>query len=96
MSNALIWPIDKTLSGTSTLDQSGPGSNANKWLLCIPQSITGTSPSDCFVSYPGHSLEEFYPSAEMQSVYSAVPDFGKNAMAIENDSFYLFWILILC
>ena len=33
-------------------------------------SRTWTSPSDCLVAYPGHSLEEFYPSAEMQSVYS--------------------------
>ena len=28
-------------------------------------------PSDCLVSYPGHSLGESYPSAEIQSVYSA-------------------------
>ena len=38
--------------------QSGPGSNGNEGLLCIPQSpsITGTSPSDCLVSYAGHSF----------------------------------------
>ena len=38
----------------------------------IPQSssTTGTPPSDCLVSYTGHSLEKFYPSAEVQSVYS--------------------------
>ena len=43
---------------TTTLGQSGPGSDGNKDVLCILQSssITGTSPSDCFVSYPGHSL----------------------------------------
>ena len=53
-----IWPIDWTLSGVTTLSQSGPGSNGNEEILCIPQSssITGTSPSDCLVSYPGHSL----------------------------------------
>ena len=41
----------------------------------IPQSssITEASPSDYLVSYPGHSLGESYPSAEMQSVYSAAP-----------------------
>ena len=42
-------------------------------MLRIPQnpSITGTSPSDCLVSYPGHSLGDgSYPSAEVQSVYS--------------------------
>ena len=38
--------------------QSGPGSNGNEGELRITQStsITGTSPSDCLVSYPGHSL----------------------------------------
>ena len=35
--------------------------------------ITGASPSDFLVFYPGHSLKESYPSEEMQSVYSAVP-----------------------
>ena len=38
--------------------QSGPGNNGNEGVVCIPQSpcITGTSPSDCLASYPGHSL----------------------------------------
>ena len=36
--------------------QSGPGSEGNKGLLCIPQSFTGTSLLDYLVSYPGHSL----------------------------------------
>ena len=56
--------------------QSGPRSNGNERVLCIPKrpSITGTSPSDCFVSYPGHSLREgSYPSVEVQSVYSTAP-----------------------
>ena len=41
-------------------------------VICVPQtsSITETSPSDCLVSYLGHSSGESYPSAEMQSVYS--------------------------
>ena len=40
---------------------------------CIPQisSITVVSPSDCLVSYPGHSLRESNHSAVVQSVYSA-------------------------
>ena len=42
-------------------------------------SITGASPSDCLVSYPGHLLEESYPSAEMQSVYcTAQADWAQN------------------
>ena len=33
-------------------------------------NITGTSPSDCLVTYPGHSLVVgSYPSAEKQSEY---------------------------
>ena len=64
-----------TLSGATTPGQSGPGSNGNKGVLHIPQSSssTGASPSDCLVSYPGHSLGESYPSVEMQSVYSTAP-----------------------
>ena len=73
MSNSYIQPIDSTLSGATTPSQSGPRSDGNEGVLRILQSsgITGTSPSDCFVSYQGHSLSgEFYPSEEMQSVYS--------------------------
>ena len=46
------------LSGATTLSQSGPGSDDNEGVIRIPQSssITGISPSDCLVSYPGHSL----------------------------------------
>ena len=51
-----IWPIDRTLSDATTPGQSGPWSDANEGVLRIPQSsrVTGTSPSDCLVSYPGH------------------------------------------
>ena len=67
-----IWPIDRNLSGATTQGQSGPGSDGNEGVPCILQSssITGTSPSDCLVSYPGYS---FYPSAEKQFVYSTAP-----------------------
>ena len=62
-----IWPIDRTQSGATTPGQSGPGSDGVEEVLRIPQSsnITGTLPSD-FVSYPGHSVVESYPSAEKQ------------------------------
>ena len=47
-----IWLIDMSLSGATTLGQSGSGGNGNEEVLCIPQSssITGTSLSDCLVS----------------------------------------------
>ena len=46
------------LSGAPTPGQSGPGSGGNEEVLCIPQSsrITGTSSSNCLVSYSGHSF----------------------------------------
>ena len=61
MSNCSIWPIDFTLSSATILGQSGPGSNFNEGVLCIPHSssITGALPFDFFASYP-----------EMQSEYS--------------------------
>ena len=70
--------------------QSGPGSNGNEGVLRIPQSpsITGTSPSDCLVSYPGHSLGSSYPSAEVQSVILQPQPTGQK-------SFYFFELLVL-
>ena len=58
-----------------TLDQTGPKSNDNEEVLHIFQSsnITGASPSDSLVSYPGHSWRKSYPSVEMQSAYSIAP-----------------------
>ena len=55
MSNNSIWPRDRTLSGVST---PGSGSNGNERVFCIPRgsSITGASPSNCLVSYPGPSF----------------------------------------
>ena len=45
----------KTLLGATIPGQRGPGSDDNKGVLHIRQSssTTGTSPSNCFVSYPG-------------------------------------------
>ena len=60
-----IWPIDRTLLGATIPGQSGPGSDGNEAVLCIPKSsiINAVSPSDC--------LEVgSYPSAEIQLVYS--------------------------
>ena len=45
--------MDRALSGATTSGQSGPGSDGNERVLCIPQSSStaGTSPSACLVSY---------------------------------------------
>ena len=71
----LFNPKIGPLSGATTLGQSGPGSDGNEGVLHIPQSSStaGTSPSDCLVSYPGHSLGGSYPSAEVKSVHSTAP-----------------------
>ncbi len=73
-------PTDRTLSDATTPGQGGRGSDCNEGVLRISQSssITGASPSDRLVSYPGHSLGESYPTAEKQSVYStAQADWAK-------------------
>ena len=72
MSKSSIWPINRALSGATTLCQSEPESNSNEEVLHVSQSssITAASPSDNLLSYSGHSLGESYPSADMQSVYS--------------------------
>ena len=72
MPNSSIWPIDRALSGVTTLSQSGPRNNGKESVLRIHQksSICETSESDYLVSIR-ILVGEFYPSAEMQSVYSA-------------------------
>ena len=55
------------------LCQSGPESDGNEEVLCIPQSssITKTSASDCFASYPGYYLRwRSYSYAEIQLMYT--------------------------
>ena len=72
LSNNSIRPIDRNLSGaTIRVDLEAM---AMEGYSAFPQSssITGASPSDCLVSYPGHLLGESYPSVDMQSVYSMV------------------------
>ena len=71
----VLFNPNRALSGATTPGQSGPGSDGNEVVLRIPQSSSTarTSPSDCLVSYPGHSLGGSYPSAKVQSVYSTAP-----------------------
>ena len=49
------------VSSATTPGQSGHGSNEE--VLCNPKnsSITGASPSDCLMLYPGHSLGVVLP-----------------------------------
>ena len=64
------------ISSATIPGHSGPGSDGNEGVPRTPQSSNNlrTSPSDCLVSYSGHSLGVgSYHSAELQSVYSTVP-----------------------
>ena len=82
------WPIDRTISGATTPGQSGPESDGNEGTLHIPQSysITGTSPSDCLVSYSGHSLGwGSYPSyREAVGVFYSPSRLGKYRVKSKN------------
>ena len=68
--NISIWPIDETLTGTSTLSQSGPESNDKEGLSLLPQrSKTRAFTIRCnLVSYQKHLLGGrgvgYYASAE--------------------------------
>ena len=67
-----VWLIDRTLSGATISGRGGLGGDGNEGELRVPKSscITGTSPSDCLVSYQDIRWVGSYLSAEMQSVYS--------------------------
>ena len=54
--NTSIWPIDRTLLGTTNPAWNGLGSDGDEEVLRIPQrsSITGASPSYGLMSYPRH------------------------------------------
>ena len=64
-----------TLSGATTLGQSGPGSNGNEGVLHIPQSSSNTGTSTLFsvISRTLVGGRGSYPPAEVQSVCSTVP-----------------------
>ena len=76
------------LSGATTPDQSGPGSNGNEGVFRIPQSssITGDSQSDCLVLYPGHSLGRFLPLYRgAVSIFYSPSQLGKDKLVTVKD-----------
>ena len=77
-----IWPIDRTLSGTTTLGQSGPGSDGNERVLRISPKLQHYSNLTIRLSYPGHSLGGSYPSAEKQLMYSTTQLTGQMFMCM--------------
>ena len=71
----VLFGLNRTLSGTTTPSQSGPGSESSEGVLYITRSssITEASLSDCLKSYLGHLLVGSYPFGEMHSVYYIAP-----------------------
>ena len=61
-------------------------------------NITGTSPSDCLVSYPGLPLRRSYPSAKVQSLNSTVPaDWAGPGWDLKECSYiYIYIYVSLC
>ena len=51
-----IWPIDRILSGATTLSQSEPGSDGNEGVLRVLKKL---STSVCLTLCPLYKLEEF-------------------------------------
>ena len=68
----LFDPKIGSLSGATTLGQSGPGSEVNEGVLQIPQSSSITIRLLSIIS--STLVEVSYPCAERQSVYSTAPD----------------------
>ena len=93
-----VWPIDRTQSGITTPVLGGPGSNDNEGVLRTLQSssITWTSPSDCFVSYPGHSFWGVLPLCKEQSVYStAEADWAIQVLFFSTNKHIMLWCLVI-
>ena len=82
-----IWPIDWTLSGATTPGQSGPVSNGNEGVLHIPQSSssTGTSSSDCLVSYLRHSFGGVPLSGDAVGVFYHPSQLGRKGYWMRNN-----------
>ena len=58
-SNSSTSRKDGILSASTTLGESGPGSNSNECVLQISQNFkTGALSSECLISYPGYLLIE--------------------------------------
>ena len=74
LSDSSVWPIDRTLSGSSTPSQSGPGKDGNEGVLWISKAPAFLEPHHQIVSC--HIKEKFflwgwrsYHSSEMLLVY---------------------------
>ena len=71
----MMRPIDRTLSGGTTQSQSRPGSDDDEGVIRTPQrsTITGTSATNCFVTYLGHSYKRGLPLCREAVVELYIP-----------------------
>ena len=70
-----IWTIDRTLSGATTSSRSKPGRDDNEGYSEFPKAPAFLEPDHQIGWYhiqDTHWVGESYPSANMQSMYSAV------------------------
>ena len=72
--NSSIWPIDRTLTGTTPLGQSEPESNGNEGVIYNPKAPGVGSCYQMQFSVISSTLADGGVLAEMQSVYSTAPD----------------------
>ena len=56
MSSSSVWPIDRTLSGTTILAQSGPESNGNEDVFRIPKALALLEPHHQWVNFISWTL----------------------------------------
>ena len=81
-----IWPIDRTL----LVDLWTMGIKVYSAFPKILALLTGDSPSDCLMFCLGHSLEKYFPSVEIQSVYSTADWASDNAEFADKESWRFF------
>ena len=58
--NRSIWPVINTLTGTTALGQSGPGSNGHEEATPYSQEFQNLA-TRCLVAYTGHPFERVLP-----------------------------------
>ena len=76
--NSPIWPIDRTLTGTTTQGQIGHGSNGNEDVLYIPQSSRDSTSNAVQWTHPGYSLEggDLFPCIDAVRIFYSFSQLG--------------------
>ena len=93
-----IWPLERTLSGTTTPGQSGPENDLNEGLLHISQSssITGTSPLivSCYIqnTHCREAVGVFYSPSQLGNPQTGNLQSRQISKSMSTDFFLIyFW-----